>query len=68
MSLQISDRDESNYVFDGLIDEVRIWDEAVSDKEIAYNYSLGDVGIDIKPGSDPNSINPDSNGVVPVAP
>ena len=26
-----------------------------------------DVTIDIKPGSDPNSINPKSNGIVPVA-
>lgn len=26
-----------------------------------------EVGIDIKPGSDPNSINLDSNGVIPVA-
>ena len=25
------------------------------------------VGVDIKPGSDPNTINPKSNGVVPVA-
>ena len=53
--------------FNGLIDEVRIWNEALSGTEIAYSYSLGDVGIDIKPGSDPNSINIDSNGVVPVA-
>ncbi len=29
-------------------------------------YSLW-VGVDIKPGSDPNTINPKSNGVVPVA-
>ena len=53
--------------FQGTIDEVRIWDRALEDTEIAYNYSLGDVGIDIKPGSDPNSINLGSNGVVPVA-
>ena len=26
----------------------------------------GDVEIDIKPGSDPNSINPNSNGVIPM--
>ena len=53
--------------FKGIIDEVRICNRALTDTEIAYNYSLGDVGIDIKPGSDPNSINLGSNGVVPVA-
>ena len=53
--------------FTGIIDEVRICNRALTDTEIAYNYSLGDVGIDIKPGSDPNSINLGSNGVVPVA-
>ncbi len=53
--------------FNGIIDEVRIWDGALTDTEIAYNYSLGDVGIDIKPGSDPNSINLGSKGVIPVA-
>lgn len=53
--------------FKGLIDEVRIWNKVLSAGVIAYHYSLGDVSIDIKPGSYPNSINPDSNGVVPVA-
>ena len=53
--------------FDGVIDEVRIWNRALEDTEIAYNYSLGDIGIDIKPGSNPNSINLGSNGVIPVA-
>ena len=28
---------------------------------------IGDVEIDIKPGSDPNSVNPNSRGVIPVA-
>ena len=51
----------------GLIDEVRIWDRALSGAEIAYNYSLREIEIDIKPGSDPNSINLGSHGVVPVA-
>ena len=55
------------YFFNGVIDEVRIWDGALTDTEIAYNYSLRYVEIDIKPGSDPNSINLGSNGVVPVA-
>jgi len=53
--------------FQGAIDEVRIWDRALTDAEIAYNYSLGNIGIDIKPGSDPNSINLGSKGVIPVA-
>ena len=67
LPLQISGREGSNYAFSGLIDEVRIWDIALTAGEIAYNYVLGDVTIDIKPGSDPNSINLGSNGVVPVA-
>jgi len=57
----------SDRVFNGLIDEVRIWNRALEDTEIACNYSLWNVGIDIKPGSDPNSINLGSHGVVPVA-
>ena len=42
-------------------------------QKLGYNWLavwdgfVGIVEIDIKPGSDPNSINPDSNGVVPVA-
>ena len=32
----------------------------------AYAQVRGDVEIDIKPGSDPNSINPNSNGVIPM--
>ncbi len=54
-------------VFNGTIDEVRIWDGALTGSNIEYNYSLRNIGIDIKPGSDPNSINLGSNGVVPVA-
>ena len=55
--------------FNGLIDEVRIWNRDLTYAEITYNYnnSLKNVEIDIKPGSDPNSINLGSNGVVPVA-
>ena len=55
--------------FMGILDEVRIWDGALTDDEITYNYekSPKDVKIDIKPGSYPNSINLGSNGVVPVA-
>jgi len=57
----------AKHYFNGIIDEVRIWDGALTADQIAYNYNLGGVLIDIKPGSDPNSINLGSNGVVPVA-
>ena len=50
--------------FEGLIDEVGIWNRALSADEIA---ALASVDIDIKPGSDPNSINLGSKGVIPVA-
>jgi len=53
--------------FKGLIDEVRIWNRALSAEKIAFNYSLGNVAIDIKPGSDPNCIKSDEHGVIPVA-
>jgi len=57
----------SERFFNGTIDEVRIWNRALTDIEIGDNYLLGDVEIDIKPGSDTNSINLGSHGVVPVA-
>lgn len=63
--------------FNGLIDEVEIFDRALSADEIQAIYNAGSAGkckeivievdIDIKPGSDPNSINPKSKGVIPVA-
>jgi len=53
--------------FAGEIDEVRIWDEALTAEDVARNYGLADVAIDIKPGSDPNGINQGANGVIPVA-
>jgi len=55
------------HYFNGLIDEVCIWDGALTGANIEYNYSLGNIAIDIKPGSDPNSINLGSKGVIPVA-
>jgi hypothetical protein len=48
------------------IDEVRIWNRALSADEVAWLASP-EVDIDIKPGSDPNSINLGSKGVIPVA-
>ena len=53
--------------FNGIIDEVRIWDGALTAGEIAYNYNLEDVPIDIKPGSFPNSVNLKDQGLLPVA-
>ena len=37
------------------------------DGTVAFKAELSEVAIDIKPGSDPNSINLNSKGVVPVA-
>lgn len=62
-------------IFNGLIDEVEIYNRALSQLEIRNIYNAGSagkckvttVGIDIKPGSFPNSINLHSAGVVPVA-
>jgi hypothetical protein len=61
--------------FEGLIDEVEIFDRALSEAEIQAIFEAGPhgkckpppVSIDIKPGSCPNSWNRDSNGVLPVA-
>ena len=61
--------------FGGIIDEVEIFNRALSDVEIQAIYNAGSAGkckfieieIDIKPGSDPNSINLCSHGSVPVA-
>jgi len=63
--------------FDGLIDEVEIFDRGLSAAEINAIYAAGSAGkckvptieiaIDIKPGSYPNSINLSASGVIPVA-
>jgi hypothetical protein len=61
--------------FDGLIDEVEIFNRALSFAEIRTIYLAGSAGkckvieveIDIKPGSDPNSINLGDYGLLPVA-
>ena len=65
----------TNTVFPGSIDEVELFNRALTVGEISSIYSAGNagkckfaqVGIDIKPGSFPNSINLGSAGVVPVA-
>jgi len=46
--------------FNGFIDEVRI-------SNIARDFGTLKVSCDVKPGSDPNAINPKSKGIIPVA-
>lgn len=61
--------------WNGLIDESEIFNRALTAEEILAIYNAGPhgkckvltVGIDIKPGSYPNSINLSSAGTVPVA-
>jgi len=56
--------------FEGLIDEVQIFNRILSQDEIRALAGICptlQIAIDIKPDSDPNSINPRSKGVIPVA-
>lgn len=53
--------------FYGFIDEVSIYNYALSASAIEVNYNTFRPIIDIKPGSYPNSINPNSRGNIPVA-
>ena len=62
--------------FNGLIDEVELFNRALSAEEIAALFDAGGAGkckdaafveIDIKPGSKSNTINPKSRGVLRVA-
>jgi len=66
----------NEYYFKGEIDEVAIFDRALSPEEIQWHYKNGlnglgyeaiNVFVDIKPGSCPNSLNLKSRGVLPVA-
>jgi hypothetical protein len=52
--------------YNGLIDEVRISNAALTPREFLFN-SIVDVEIDVKPGSDPNCFNLNGHGVIPVA-
>jgi hypothetical protein len=54
--------------FSGYVDEVRIWNRALTLEEVVDSCRLRlEVAIDIKPGSDPNCFNSDGHGVIPVA-
>jgi len=55
--------------YGGLIDEVEIYNRALSPQEIQniYVYGKSWFEVDIKPGSYPNSINLDDQGLLPVA-
>jgi hypothetical protein len=63
------------YSFQGLIDEMDFFEQALTDDEVWAIFNAGSAGkckfasveIDIKPGSYPNSINPRSRGKIPVA-
>ena len=77
-NLQIGRRIEpsgSVWYFNGLIDEVEIFNRALLQSEIQDIYKAGSAGkfkanqvtIDIKPGSYLNEINLGSKGVIPVA-
>ncbi|GAH42368.1 unnamed protein product, partial [marine sediment metagenome] len=52
-----------NYPLDGTIDEVRIWNTALTE----FRLDQVAVAMDIKPGSCPNPLNVKSQGVLPVA-
>ena len=53
----------STYCFKGIIDEVRIWDIALTEDQLGSVI----VAMDIKPNSCPNPLNTKSKGVTPVA-
>jgi hypothetical protein len=60
--------------FAGQLDELEIFNRALSAAEVATLFNAGSAGkckvnveIDINPGSFPNSVNPRNNEVVPVA-
>ncbi len=62
-------RVKSQRYFKGLIDDVMIFNRAISEEEVQqlYQGSYTPVGLDIKPGSCPNPVNVQSNGILPVA-
>ena len=72
----VTDFDISSWNFSGLLTikfeaTAAAWGGCPTYGQVAFNmielYGEDTVTIDIKPGSDPNSINPKSKGVIPVA-
>jgi hypothetical protein len=72
----VTDFDISSYNFSGLLTikfeaTAPAWSLCATYGQVAFNlielYGPYPVAIDIKPGSDPNSINPNEQGVLPVA-
>jgi len=65
VKLQISGREGSNYVFDGKIDEVRIWDtefpdfEVTAEPDVAYNptWNTHNISVQINPPLDGVTVN-----------
>ena len=55
--------DPAYYYFNRLIDEVRIWDTALTEEQLGSVI----VAMDIKPQSCPNPLNVKNQGVLPVA-
>jgi hypothetical protein len=65
-----SDSEKNCCWWDGAIDEVAVWDRALSAEEVQELYQGGlpiMIDVDIKPGSCPNPLNLASRGVLPVA-
>ncbi len=69
-------RRKDGLFFNGIIDEVEVFNRILADEEIQAIFNAGSAGkckfipieIDIKPGSYPNSINCQNlNGIIPVA-
>lgn len=66
--LAIGTHPDGQSFFGGIIDDVRIYDRALTAEEIwALANPQIEVAIDIKPGSCPNPLNLKSRGVVPAA-
>jgi len=63
---ELSDRTTGTHEFEGGLDEVAVYNRALSPGELqCRGESTAD--IDIKPGSSPNSINTKNKGKIPVA-
>lgn len=54
-------------IFDGLIDEVAIWDRAMDETEVAAVYTLGAAGLPLIEEDDGSFLFWDTNGVTPGA-